>query len=577
MYIDRVPNRNSRPCVLLRESYREDGKIKKRTVANLSSWPDRVVDSLKIILDGGEAVGDPEGCLDVVRSLPHGHVAAVLHTMRRLGIPSLMGRSPSPERDAALALIGSRILDPRSKLACVRGLRSETATSTLGAECGVDTRDLDEHSLYRAMDWLFDRKDSIEDTLAARHLSEGTLVLYDLTSVYFEGRTCPLAKRGHNRDGKKGKLQIEVGLLCDFEGCPVAVEVFEGNTGDPSTVSSQISKLRERFNLKSVVVVGDRGMLTSARIREEFSGCEGLDWISALRGSAIKQLVEDDLLQPSLFDDRDMAEISSPDYPDERLIVCRNPLLATERAMKREELLAATERNLQKISDAVARDKRPLRGKGNIGVKVGRIINKHKMAKHFSLDIGDESFSFTRKDDKIENEALLDGFYVIRTSVPSARLDADKTVEAYKRLSVVERAFRSMKTMDLKIRPVHHRLADRVKAHVFICFLAYYVEWHMRQALAPMLFDDDDKAQAARDRKSVVAPAVRSASARRKAAEKRTEDGLAVHSFQTLLADMATITKNTIRTRIKGSPVFEKVALPTPLQKKALDLLGARL
>lgn len=577
MYIENVPNRNSPPCVLLRESYRENGKVRKRTITNLTSWPGKLVDGLRTLLRGGVAVDNPEECFDVTRSLPHGHVMAVMSTLRKLKLDLLIDRTESQDRNIALAMIASRILNPQSKLATVRGFRKETASNSLGEECHLDTDNIDEYDLYHAMDWLLDRQKSIEGKLARRHLQDGTLVLYDLTSTYFEGKTCPLAKLGHNRDKKKGKLQIEIGLLCDLEGRPVAVEVFDGNTGDPSTVSTQIDKLRNRFNLSRVVVVGDRGMLTEARIREEFKPVPGLDWISALRGPSIKKLVEAEYLQLSLFDERDLAEITSPDYPGERLIVCRNPQLAVERAEKRERLLKATERELDGIQKATKRKRKPLRGKGEIGVKVGKVIDKYKVAKHFSVKITNANLRYQRKTENIESEALLDGFYVIRTSVERETLEDSEVVENYKRLSAVERAFRSIKSIDLKIRPIYHRLAERVRSHVLICFLAYYVEWHMRRALAPILFDDEDKEEAEKSRRSIVAPAERSKSAKQKDKTKRNKEGLPVHSFQTLLENLSTIVRNTIRPKIKGAPSFDKTTLPTLIQKKAFELLGVKI
>jgi len=420
---------------------------------------------------------------------------------------------------------------------------------------------------------LLERQVAIENKLAQRHMAEGTLMLYDVSSSYFEGRSCPLAQLGHNRDGKKGKLQIVFGLLCNPEGCPVAVEVFEGSRGDPKTLSSQIQKVRERFGLKRVVFVGDRGLLTSRRITEELKPVEGLDWITALRAPTIRSLVEQGVIQPSLFDETDLAEVNSPDYPGERLIVCRNPFLAQERRRKREQLLQATERELAKVVQTTQRDKRRLKGADKIGLRVGRVLNRYKVGKHFRVEISEESFWYERDQHKIAQEAELDGIYVIRTSVPETLLDAEQTVRAYKGLSVVERAFRSMKTVDLKVRPIHHRLADRVRSHVFLCVLAYYVEWHMRQALAPMLFDDDDKAEGEALRESVVAPAQRSLKAQTKALSKRTEDGLPVHSFQSLLKDLATITRNKVM--VVGEN-FEQMTTPTPVQQRAFDLLQIR-
>ena len=575
MYIERVPNRTSPPAVLLRETYREDGKVKKRTLANLSKWPESVVEGLHLLLKGGTAVAKLEDAFDVVRSRPHGNVAALVGMLRNLKMDQLIGGAKSREQSLVLALIVARILDPRSKLATARGLDEQTQWSSLGESLGVENAGEDE--LYAAMDWLLERQTRIEATLAKRHLQDGCLVLYDTSSTYFEGRTCPLAKRGHSKDGKKDKLQIVFGLLCNAAGCPVAVEVFPGNTGDPATLGTQIEKLRTRFGLERVIWVGDRGLITAARIREELAPVNGLDWITALRAPQIRELVTAGSLQLSLFDERDLAEISDPAYPGERLIVCRNPLLAQERARKRTELLAATERALDKVVQATVRDRRALKGADQIGLRVGKVLGRFKMAKHFTLDMGEERFSYARDAAGIAAEAALDGFYVIRTSVCADTLSAEDAVRAYKGLSVVERAFRSVKTVDLKIRPIHHRLATRVKAHVFLCMLAYYVEWHMRQKLAPMLFDDHDPAagQAARD--SEVAPAQRSPAAHRKANTKQTEDGLPVHSFQTLLADLATISKDRIQPRLAGAAAFDKVTRPTPVQQRALDLLGVRL
>jgi len=575
MYIERVPNRNSPPAVLLREAYREDGKVKKRTLVNLSKWPEAVVEGLRVLLKGGTAVAKLEDAFDVVRSRPHGHVAAVVNMLRRLKVDQLIGGAKSRDQALVLAMIAARIVDPRSKLATARELDEQTQWSTLGEVLGVENAR--EEELYAAMDWLLERQPRIEAKLAERHLRDGSLVLYDTSSTYFEGRTCPLARLGHNKDGKKGKLQIVFGLLCNAAGCPVAVEVFSGNTADPATLGTQVSKIRTRFGLERVIWVGDRGLITAARIREELAPISGLDWITALRAPQIRELVDGGALQLSLFDEKDLAEISDPTYPGERLVVCRNPLLAQERARKRTELLAATERELDKIVQATLRTQRALKGADQIGLRVGKVLGRFKMAKHFTIEIDEQLFAYTRDEAKIAAEAALDGFYVIRTSVSSETLSAEEAVRAYKGLSVVERAFRSIKTVDLKIRPIHHRLAPRVKSHVFVCMLAYYVEWHMRQALAPMLFGDHDPAagQAARD--SEVAPAQRSPAALRKAASKKTEDGLPVHSFQTLLADLATISKDRIQPRLAGAGVFDKVTRPTPLQQRALDLLGVQL
>jgi transposase len=575
MYIESVPNRKSPPCILLREDHREGRKVVKKTLANLSRWPKHIIEGLRVLIKGG-AVADLQSGFTITRSLPHGHVAAVLSVLKRLGLHQLIASRSSRKRDLVVAMIAVRIIDPQSKLATVRGLRQETLFSSLAQECGLGA--VDENDLYEAMDWLVDRQDKIEEKLASRHLHEGTFVLYDLTSTWYEGRTCSLAKPGHSRDKKKGKLQIEFGLLCDIQGRPVAVEVFDGNTGDPATVASQIEKIREHFKVKRVVVVGDRGMLTEARIREEFKGVEGLDWISALRGPAIKKLLENKDFTPSLFDDRDMAEITSPDYPGERLMVCRNPLLAEDRCRTRTELLEATEKKLlEPIAKATRRKNRPLRGKKDIALRVGKVINRYKMAKHFKLTITHANFKYDRKEEKIKAEAALDGFYVVRTSVSAETLTPEDTVSTYKRLSIVERAFRCMKTVDLKVRPIFHRLAKRVRAHILLCTLAYYVEWEIRRLLAPILFDDEDHELAEQQRSSVVAPAQRSETAKRKASSKHTADGVPVHSFRTLLKDLATITKNQIQPNLPDAPTFEKVTQPTRTQKKTLDLLGVKL
>lgn len=575
MYIERVPNRNSPPAILLRESYREGEKVCKRTLANLTQWPQAVVEGLRALLKGGTVVERLDEAFEIVRSRPHGHIAAVLGTVRRLGLEALIAPRRSPERDRVLALIVARIVDPRSKLATARGLGEETLFSSLGELLAVE--EADENALYAAMDWLLERQPQIEAQLAERHFHDSTLVLYDVTSTYFEGHTCPLAHYGHSRDGKKGTLQIVFGLLCNRAGCPVAVEVFEGNTADPRTLAAQIQKLRERFGLTRVVLVGDRGLITEARLREDLKAVEGLDWISALRAPAIRQLYDSGTLQLSLFDQQDLAEIRSTDYPDERLIVCKNPLLADERAAKREALLQATERELDKILAATQRPKRRLTGKDKIAMRVGRVSHRFKMAKHFEFTIEEGVFTYQRNTVRIAEEAALDGLYVIRTSVPAEVLTPPETVAAYKGLSVVERAFRSYKSVDLKVRPIYHHLADRVRAHVFLCMLAYYVEWHMRQALAPLLFDDDDKASAEAQRASIVAPAQVSEKAQRKACTQRTDEGLPVHSFQTLLADLATIVKNRIQPRLPGAIPFDQITRPTPLQQRALDLLAVRL
>jgi transposase len=575
MYVAKIPNRTSPPAYLLRESYREGGKVKSRTLANITDWPVVQIQRLRCVLKG-EPLVSPNEAFEIERSLPHGHVAAVLGIAIRLGLKRILWAKPCVERDRVLAMIMARLIEPGSKLATARGIDSETASTSLGETLGVDG--VTEDDLYAAMDWLLARQSAIEKALAKRHLSDGTLVLYDVTSSYYEGRTCPLAQLGYNRDGKKGKLQIVYGLLCNAEGCPIAVEAFEGSTGDPKTVAVQIEKIRKRFDLKRVVVVGDRGMLTEARIREEFKTVDGLDWISALRAPAIRKLVEEGAFSSaSLFDERDLAEITSPRYPGERLVVCRNPLLADERARKREELLQATEKELDKIVAATRRSRRPLRGEKHIGLRVGKHLNRFKMGKHFRLEITDHAFGYERKTENIAAEAALDGIYIVRTSVPRASLGPEQTVRAYKGLSVVERAFRSLKTVDLKVRPIYHRSEDRVRAHLLLCMLAYYVEWHMRKTLAPMLFDDDDRESANAARTSEVAPAQRSERALRKARTKRTDEGEPVHSFQTLLSDLGTVTKNRVRFQGANGETTEMITNPTPLQQHAFELLKVTL
>jgi len=571
MYIESVPNRNSPPAILLRESYRQDGKVRKRTICNLSDWPQAHIEGLRGVLKGGVVIPTERDAFTVTRTLPHGHVAAALGTARKIGLDRILGPDDNRCRDLVLALIVSRILDPGSKLAVARALSPATATSSLGEAIGLG--EVDEDELYTALDWLLERQPAIETVLARRHLTNGTLVLYDVSSSYMEGRCCPLAKRGYSRDGRKGTLQITYGLLCGPDGCPIAIEVFEGNTGDPMTLATQIEKLKQRFKLDHVVLVGDRGMITEARITEDVRSA-GLDWITALRAPAIKDLLSSGAIQLSLFDQRDMASITAPDFPGERLVVCRNPDLAAERTRKRQDLLAATERNLARIQTSVARKRDPLRGTAEIALAVGAVINKHKMAKHFDLDITDTTLRFARKTDQIAAEAATDGLYVVRTSLPVEALDDAATVRGYKSLALVERAFRCIKTMDLQVRPVHHWLADRVRAHVFLCMLAYYLEWHVRQRLAPMLFDDTDKEAAEALRESVVAQAQRSPAAVRKQTTGLTEDGLPVHSFQTLLADLATLARNTVVTAITPGYPLTIVTRPTPVQQKAFELLG---
>src|SRR4051794_4519264 len=470
MSIQAIPNRGSPPAILLRESYREGGKVKKRTLCNLTHWPPHLLDGFKALLKGGTVILAPASpeVFVIQRALPHGHVAAVLGTLRKIGLDRILGPDGNRCRDLVIAMVAARLTEPTSKLATAKALSPDTASSSLGEILGLGT--VDEDELYTALDWLGERQAAIEAVLARRHLRDGTLVLYDVSSSYVEGRCCELARRGYNRDGKTGKLQIVYGLLCAPDGCPIAVEVFEGNTADPMTLSAQIAKLKQRFGLAHVVLVGDRGLITQARIEADLAPA-GLDWITALRAPAIRGLVEGGALQLTLFDQRDMAAITSPDYPGERLIVCRNPDLARERARKREDLLQATERDFARVVKAVSRERRPLRGRDTIGLAAGAVLNRHKVAKHFVLTITDETFGFTRDTAAIAAEAALDGFYVVRTSVPAATLDDAGTVRAYKSLAQVERAFRSLKGIDLRIRPLFHWLSPRVRAHVFLCLL----------------------------------------------------------------------------------------------------------
>ncbi len=571
MYIEAVPNRNSPPAVLLRESFRANGTVKKRTLCNLTDWPRDLVEGLRALLKGGTVIPAGQDAITLHRTLPHGHVAAVLGTLRQTGLDRVLGPAGDRCRDLVIAMIAARLIAPGSKLATAKGLDPATAASSLGDILRLGA--VDEDELYTALDWLLERQPVVEATLARRHLQNGTLVLYDVSSSYLEGRCCPLARRGYNRDGKAGKLQIVYGLLCAADGCPVAIEVFAGNTADPSTLTEQIAKLKTRFGLERVVLVGDRGMITSARLAADLEPA-GLDWITALRGPAIRGLVEGGALQLSLFDDRDMASITSPDYPGERLIVCRNPDLARERARKREDLLRATERDLAAIQQAVARKRDPLRGRAEIALRTGAVLNKHKMAKHFELTITNNHLAVARKTGQIIAEARLDGFYVVRTNLPADALDDPATVKAYKSLARVERAFRSLKTVDLQIRPIFHWAAPRVRAHVVLCMLAYYVEWHMRRRLAPMLYDDADKQAAEVLRTSIVAKAERSPAARDKQTRGVTPDGLPVHSFQSLLADLATLTKATAVTALNKAYQMTLYSRPTPIQNKAFQLLA---
>jgi len=572
MYIESVPNRDSPPAVLLRESYREDGKVKKRTLANLSCLSTEVLEGLKVLLRGGVAVPSAESVFTVERSLPHGHVAAALGSARGCGSSAWFASAPADLQPVLQAMLVARLLEPASKLATHRALHDDTATSSLGRVLGVGQCSADD--LYRALDWLHEAQPGIERRLARQHLTGSTLVLYDLTSTWLTGRCCELAAHGHSRDGKRDDPQIVFGLVCSAQGCPIAVEVFKGNTADPATVAAQVAKLKERFGIASIAWAGDRGMLTSARI-EQVLKPQGMDWVSSLRAPQIVQLAaEHGPFQPSLFDERSLLELTSQQFPGERLVVCRNPLLAQERARKRLELLTATEGELAKIAAATQRSRNPLRGEQAIALRVGRVIGRFHMAKHLALEITDSSLVWARKEEAIAAEAALDGLYVIRTSLAKEQLDANAAVAAYKSLAQVERAFRSMKTVDLQVRPVFHYSEPRVRAHVFLCMLAYYVEWQMRERLKPMLFDDECLDQANATRASAVAKAVRSEHAKAKDASKRAEDGTPLHSFRTLLKDLGTLTLNITHTALNPEAKIVLTTRPTPLQAKAFALLG---
>jgi len=566
MYIEIVPNRNSPPAVLLREGWREGSKTFKRTLANLSHWPQQKIDSFRRLLQD-EPLVSPQDLFCTFKTLPHGHVEAILLAMRKLGLDSLLAAKRCRERDLVMAMIASRLLHPCSKLATTR----EWHSTTLAEELSV--ADATEDDLYQAMDWLLERQPRIEKKLAARHLSEDCLVLYDVSSSYYEGHTCPLAQYGHDRDGKKGLPIIVYGVMTDGEGRPIAVEVYPGNTGDPTTVADQVEKLRDRFQLSRVVLVGDRGMLTQPQI-DKMKMHPGLGWITALTSVAIRGLLEAGALQLSLLDETNLAEITSPDYPGERLMVCHNPLLEEERGRKRRELLEATETALTKVSKQVARRKKKPLKEAEIAMKVGKVLGRHKMGKHFLYTIGEGKFQWSRREQTIEQEAKLDGIYVIRTSESVERLSAADTVRSYKSLAQVERAFRTLKGVELLIRPIRHRTEDRVPTHIFLCLLAYYVEWHLRRAWAPLLFEDEQLAELRRQRDPIL-PATGSPSAQEKKFTRQTADGFPVHSFETLMAELASRARVTYGLKSEEStPRFQQVPEPTPLQAKAYALLG---
>ena len=566
MYVDIVPNRHSPPAILLREGWREGRKTLKRTLANLSHWPTPKVDTLRRVLRD-EVLVSPKDLFETERTLPHGHVEAILGTIRKLGLDAVIASKRCPERDLVVAMIAERLIHPCSKLATTRLWH----TTTLAEELSV--QDADEDDLYKAMDWLLARQPRIEKKLAERHLTDGAVVLYDVSSSYYEGRTCPLARFGHDRDGQKGRPIIVYGVLTDGEGRPVAVSVYAGNTGDPKTVPDQVDKLREKFGLSRLVIVGDRGMLTQPQI-DTLKAHPGLGWITALTSVSIRNLVKDGALQLSLFDEKNLAEITSPDFPGERLMACYNPLLADERSRKRRALLEATETGLTKLAREVARrTKTPLKG-SEIGLKAGKILGRHKVGKHYALTIEDGTFTWARREDSIKAEAKLDGIYVIRTSEPNERFSAQDTVRTYKSLSQVERAFRCMKGIDLLVRPIRHRTEDRVPAHIFLCMLAYYVEWHLRRALAPILFEDD-QLEMERKRRDPIRPAEPTASAKMKKATHTTPEGLPVHSFETLMAELASRGRNTYRLKSDDSSLtFKQVPEPTAIQRRAYELLA---
>lgn len=548
---------------LLRRSYREDGTVKNETLGNLSHLPEALVDIIRRSLQG-ETFVPLSQAFEILCSRAHGHVHAVATAMQRLGLASLIASKHCRERDLVLAMVAARILAPQTKLATTRWWQ----TTTLAEDFAV--ADASEDDLYAAMDWLLQRQGGIEKKLAARHLSAGGLVLYDLSSSYFEGMTCPLAKRGYSRDGKHGMLQVNYGLLTDARGCPVAVSVHEGNTSDSTTFMPEVQRLRTDFGIERMVMVGDRGMISQKAI-DEMRDNDGIGWITALKSVSIRTLIEQGQLQLGLFDERNLLELSSPDYPGERLIACRNPQLAKLRAHKREDLLCATERNLEKVKARV--DASKLAGKDVIGVHVGKVVNQYKVGKHFALAIGEATFSFQRKPDSIAAESALDGLYIIRTSVPAAQMAGADCVRNYKSLANVERAFRSLKTIDLKVRPIHHRLADRVRSHIFLCMLAYYVEWHMREAWRELMFaDTDQQAKATRD---PVAPAMRSKAALAKVARHTLDDDTPVHSFCTLMAELGTLVRNTCRTpqAAESASTFDVLTTPNPKQQRAIELL----
>ena len=576
MYIERVPNRNSPPAVLLRESWRENGKTKKRTVGNLSSLPDETVETLRSALKGevvpaALAIVEPGKRLEITDVRQHGHVAAIVGMIKKSGLLQAVDRKPSRKRDIVVAMIADRLLHGDSKLATARHCQRETAATTLGELLSLEN--LDEHECYQAMDWLLERQESIQKKLAKKHLADGGPVLFDLSSSYFEGHTCPLAKHGYSRD-KRGDLpQVNYGMYCNAQGVPIGVEVLAGNENDYVAFPKAVERVRNDFGRKDVIFVGDRGMISGKAIDGYLRGEEGTRWITALNSASIAKLQRQGNIQLSLFDQRDLASITHPDYPDERLILCRNPLLADERARKREALLAATEKLLAKVKAKVYRKRKPLRGKSEIGVEVGKVVNRKKVAKHFRIEIDGDRFEYSRDQEKIDAEASLDGIYVIRSNVDTSELSDEQVVAHYKNLALVERAFRSLKSIDIRVRPIHHRLADRVRSHIFICMLAYYIEHQMRLALAPLMFVDEEKASAeARD--SIVSPAGRSESARRKDATRRNENGVGLSSFRDILESLSAVTRSTVIIKDHPKGRFQTTSRPTPYQQEIVRHLG---
>ena len=578
MFITKIPNRNSPPAILLREGYREGGKVKTRTLANLSHLAPEKIEAMKSVLKGAPVGAEPIPEF----SLPHGHVLAVTGMIHQLGLDRLLFGRRHRMRELSLALIAGRVIDPCSKLALAQSLAKGAEHNTLGevlglGELGKAVDEVDENSsqekravgeLYAAMDWLLEHQDKVENALAKKHLGNGCTVLYDLSSSYFEGRCCPLAKHGYSRDHRGDRPQINYGLLCNEEGVPVAIEVVEGNVGDPKTIPAQVAKLKERFGLDRVVVVGDRGMVTEARIREDITEV-GYDWVSALRHGAIRPMVEAKIIQPSLFDERGIAEIMHPDYAGERLIACFNPIGAEERTRKREALLKLTEKALVKIVAACSREQKPLQGKGEIGLRAGAVLAKFKVGKYFKLTLEEDSLHFERNQELLARDGAMDGIYVVRTSLPKEVLAADKAVETYKQLSKVERAFRTLKSVDLQVRPIHHYLENRVRAHMFLCMLAYYVEFHLRKAWAELLFTDEEGPV----RDTPVSPVRSSALGKEKKSKAHSKDGLPLQTFRGLMKSLATLARTHIRLGERG-PLYIRTTKPTPLQARAFELIA---